>query len=102
MAGPGLILASAVTMAQVANVLTGRVGRPVVDRTNLRGYFNVRLSFAPETAPGGQAVAPATASDPVGSSIFTSVQEQLGLKLESTKAPAEVIVIDSVRKPTEN
>ncbi|PYS39451.1 MAG: hypothetical protein DMG14_13935, partial [Acidobacteria bacterium] len=78
------------------------------------GYFDVRLQFAPETAqgnplgpggpplPGGPPIAPAGATDPQGPSIFTAIQEQLGLKLDSTKGPVDVIVIDSVQKPTEN
>jgi uncharacterized protein (TIGR03435 family) len=98
MAGPGVILASGVSMTQIANVLTGRVGRPVVDKTDLKGYFNLRLEFAPEPAPG----APAAAGDPAGASIFTAIQEQLGLKLESTKVPMDEIVIDSVQRPSEN
>jgi len=98
MAGPGVILASAVTMSQIANVLTGRVGRPVVDKTELKGYFNLRLEFAPEAAPG----ASSAPGDSSGASIFAAIQEQLGLKLESTKVPMDSIVIDSVQKPTEN
>jgi uncharacterized protein (TIGR03435 family) len=100
--GPGLILASAVTMAEVARVLTGQVGRPVLDKTNLTGYYNIRLQFAPETAPAALSAAPGAASEPSGSSIFTTIQEQLGLKLDSTKAPFDVMVIDSARKPVEN
>jgi uncharacterized protein (TIGR03435 family) len=96
MAGPGLVLASAVTMDQIANVLRGRVGRPVVDKTNIKGYFNLRLQFALEKT------APDTANDPAGPSIFTAIQEQLGLKLEAEKAPLDVLVIDSVQRPSEN
>ena len=83
----------------------------VVDKTGLKGFFDLRLEFAPDWAavgPFGPAgavgppVAPGTASDPAGPSIFTAVQEQLGLRLESTKGSVEVLVIDSVQKPTEN
>ena len=92
-------------------MLTGRLGHTVVDKTGLKGFFDLRLEFAPDSAPVGPfgpagavgpPVAPGTASDPPGPSIFTAVQEQLGLRLESTKGPVEVLVIDSVQKPTEN
>jgi uncharacterized protein (TIGR03435 family) len=97
MAGPGMILASAVTMTQIANTLNRAVDRPIVDRTDLRGYFNMRLQFAADLR-----LTPATAADASGPSIFTAVQEQLGLRLEPSKNPMEVLVIDSVQKPTEN
>jgi len=61
----------------------------------LTGYFSFKLQFAPESAAADQPVS----NDP---SIFTAVQEQLGLKLEATKLPAELFVIDSVQKPTAN
>jgi uncharacterized protein (TIGR03435 family) len=112
---PGGMAGSAMTMAQIINVLSGQLARTVVDKTELKGYYDVRLQFAPESAPGGALgfggpaggpggapVPPPGASDPLGPSIFTAVQEQLGLKLESTKGPVDVIVIDSVQKPTEN
>ena len=112
---PGGIAGSAMTIAQLINVISGQLGRPVVDKTELKGFYDVRLQFAPESAPGGGPLgfagpggpgappaAPPGASDPSGPSIFTAVQEQLGLRLESTKGPVEVIVIDSVQKPTEN
>lgn len=98
MAGPGLVLASAVTMGEIANVLRGRVGRPVLDKTNINGYFNLRLQFAVETG----ATSPDTANAPAGPSIFTAIQEQLGLKLEAEKAPLDVLVIDSVQRPSAN
>jgi uncharacterized protein (TIGR03435 family) len=96
MAVPGVILASAVTMTQIANTLNRAVDRPIVDRTAVKGYFNMRLQFAPD--PG----TPAATTDTLGPSIFTAVQEQLGLRLEPSRNPMEVLVIDSVQKPTEN
>jgi uncharacterized protein (TIGR03435 family) len=111
LAGPGTILASAIPMDQIVMLLGRLTDRPVIDKTGLTGYFNVKLQFAPETAggkafgagpAGGSPLAPPTTSDPAGPSIFTAVQEQLGLKLEPAKEPVEVLVIDSVQKPSEN
>jgi uncharacterized protein (TIGR03435 family) len=110
MVGSGSMVASGVGIAQIVNFLAGQVGRTVVDNTGLKGFFDVRLEFAPQGGgPGGLPAAPpspvspgATASDPTGPSIFTAIQEQLGLRLESARGPVEVLVIDSVRKATEN
>jgi uncharacterized protein (TIGR03435 family) len=103
MAGPGTFLASAVSMAQIALVLNRAVDRPIIDRTNLTGYFNMRLQFAPDavqrTPPSPEAPA---VNEPAGPSIFTAIQEQLGLRLEPASSPMEVLVIDSVQKPVEN
>jgi bla regulator protein BlaR1 len=81
--------------------------RPVVDRTGLTGRYDIRLSFVREL-PGGviqlngvNQPAPPPA-DSAGPSIFTALQEQLGLKLSPDKAPVDVLVIDSVQKPLEN
>jgi uncharacterized protein (TIGR03435 family) len=69
------------------------VNRFVEDRTGLRGVFDFDLAWTPdETA----------ATDLSGPSIFTALQEQLGLKLESTKGPVEVLLIDNVERPTED
>jgi uncharacterized protein (TIGR03435 family) len=67
--------------------------RPVIDKTGLSGEFEFRLLFSDPNRP---------AVDPAGPSIFTALEEQLGLKLENSKGPVEVLVIDSVSKPTEN
>jgi uncharacterized protein (TIGR03435 family) len=96
MAGPGVLLASAVTMTQITNALNRAVDRPIVDRTDVKGYFNMRLQYAPDPR------IPGAATDTVGPSIFTAVQEQLGLRLEPSRSPLEVLVIDSVQKPAEN
>jgi uncharacterized protein (TIGR03435 family) len=87
-------------MAQVANMLIGQAGRIVVDRTNLAGNWQFVLTFAPEQR-GQPAGADVPAADPNAPSFFTALQEQLGLKLESTKAPFEVTVIDGIERPTE-
>ena len=79
------------TMTYVALMLGVITRRPVVDRTGLTGEFIFDLEYAPDDAPPGESSAP---------SLFTAVQEQLGLKLESAKVPAEIIVIDHVEKPT--
>jgi uncharacterized protein (TIGR03435 family) len=101
------------TMARLTEILGMTLGRPVVDRTGLTGAYDVALDFSPEgMGPGpkaalaGGGVNPAEgASDPSdsGPTIFTALQEQLGLKLESRKAAVDVLVVDSVEKtPTEN
>lgn len=87
------------SMESLAASLAARLERPVTDQTGLKGKFDFELSWIPDlTASGASTPAP----DVSGPSIFTALQEQLGLRLVSTKGPVEVIVIDSVRKPTMN
>jgi uncharacterized protein (TIGR03435 family) len=71
------------------------VGRPVIDRTGLKGSYDFKLKWTPE-GRGGELPADA----PPG--LFTAIQEQLGLKLEAAKGPVKVLVIDHVERPTEN
>ena len=92
-------------MAQIANALAMRVNRVVVDRTGLSGAYEVELEWTPDQLPPGPpppGAPPLPPIDPNGPSIFTALQEQLGLKLESTKGPVDVLVIDSVEHPTED
>jgi uncharacterized protein (TIGR03435 family) len=94
---------NALSVPQIVYVISQLVGRTVTDKTDLNGNFDVRLQFDPQSAAGaGPAVAPAGAVDPAVPSIFTAIQEQLGLKLESTRGPVHVLVVESARKPTEN
>lgn len=105
MAGPGTLIASAIPMQQLITLLGRWMDRPIINKTGLTGYVDVRLRFAPETAPRPSQVqpspdgAPAPSDDP---SIFTAVEEQLGLKLEPAKEPVDVLVIDSAQRPTAN
>lgn len=100
MAIPGDFEATSATMHEVANELTQdltrELGRVVIDRTNLSGKFDMSLKWTPENTVISQ-------SEPTNEgSIFTAVREQLGLKLESAKAPVEVLVIDHMDRPSAN
>jgi uncharacterized protein (TIGR03435 family) len=100
--GPGVFVGQAMTMAQLADALAGHAGRPVIDKTGLTGKYDV--TFKEEVRPPPTSPASDTAAaDPVGSSIFTVLQEQLGLKLESgATVPVEYLVVDHIERPTEN
>jgi uncharacterized protein (TIGR03435 family) len=106
--GVGSIDGQEVSMARLAEILAGRLGRPVVDLTGIKGVFDLKLSWTPDPAtvrnPAENKESPAveSASDPSGPSIFSALQEQLGLRLEARKVPAEIIVIDHVERPSEN
>lgn len=76
-------------MFQIAGILSGPVDRVVRDQTGLTGNFDLTLEWSPDDA----------ALNAGGVSIFTAVQEQLGLKLESKRGPVEVLVIDHVERP---
>lgn len=103
--GPGpmgvRLAAGGVTMAQVAQTLSQRVNRVVVDRTGLTGLYEFDLEFTPDQAPPpGALTGQAPPFDPNGPSVFTALQEQLGLKLDAQRGPVEMLVIDSVEPPT--
>src|SRR5580698_9737737 len=89
--GRGHLIARKVTMGMLAAQLAGRVlDRAVLDRTEIGGEFDVDLQWTPDESP-----------DP-GASIFTALQEQLGLKLETQKGVVDVLVIDHVERPSAN
>jgi uncharacterized protein (TIGR03435 family) len=80
----------------------------VVDLTGIKGVFDLKLSWTPDPAtvrnPAENKESPSveSMSDPSGPSIFSALQEQLGLRLEARKVPVEIIVIDHVERPSEN
>ena len=109
--GFGRSRADGLTIGELATVALSRVaGRIVLDQTGLRGPFHWTLAWTPDNlpprAPGTAPDQPITvngvAIDPDGPSLFTAVEEQLGLKLESTKGPVGVLVIDRVEQPTQD
>jgi uncharacterized protein (TIGR03435 family) len=101
---PGKLIGTGVTMAMFSSVLSNNVGRQVVDRTALTGSFDIELNFDPASAakaPPGAPPGP-TPIDDSKPSIFTALQEQLGLKLEPTRGPIDVLVVDQAERPTPN
>ena len=104
--GLGVLPAVNATMADFAGVMQGAVlDRPVVDRTGLQGRFDFTLTWTPDDSQFrsmGVQVPPPPADGSGPPVLFTAIQEQLGLRLESVTAPVEVIVIDSVERPSEN
>ena len=111
--GRGELTGQGVELSFLASVLAQQLGRQVVDQSGVKGNYDFVLKWTPEqgegmmmkgSGPGGGPPpegAPAP-PDPSGPSIFTALQEQLGLKLEPTKAPADVLAIDHVERPSEN
>ena len=106
------LTARAVTASKLADLLSPGAGRPVVDKTGLTGVYDVRLSFVPVQGaaggvppppppPGGgmsgtPSVSPGQTDGPPG--IFTALQQELGLRLDSGKAPVKFVIIDHVDK----
>jgi uncharacterized protein (TIGR03435 family) len=101
------VAASKIPISRLAEILANQLGRPVLDQTGLTGLYDYTLQFSPEGLAGGPA-ATTPASDPAldkedAPSVFTAVQEQLGLRLQQKNGPVDVLVIDHVEKtPTEN
>jgi uncharacterized protein (TIGR03435 family) len=100
--GFGSMGGGGISMEQVALVLSQRVNRVVVDKTGLTGLYEFTLEFTPEQLPppGTLLNGQAPQIDPNGPSIFTALQEQLGLKLDSQRGPVEMLVIDNIEPPT--
>jgi uncharacterized protein (TIGR03435 family) len=96
----GLAKLNKVSMARFAELLSAQTDRPVQDDTGIQGVFNVSLEWSPDDL-GARPEEGATPS-PTGASIYTAVQEQLGLRLEPRTAPVEHLVIERAGKPTEN
>jgi uncharacterized protein (TIGR03435 family) len=89
--GKGQLTAQKIPISMLAAQLGNRLGRPVLDRTGLTGDFDIILEWTPMDSVSGD-----------GPSIFTAVQEQLGLKLEPGKGSVEIIVVDHPEQPREN
>jgi uncharacterized protein (TIGR03435 family) len=84
---PGSLL---LLVTSLTRFLSDRLGRTIIDQTGLTAKYDFTLTYAPDMG------------DTTGPSILTALQEQLGLKLDSGKGPVDVVVIDSVEKPSAN
>jgi uncharacterized protein (TIGR03435 family) len=103
--GPSIVKGAGIPIANLIPMLSRILGRTVLDKTQLNGNFDISMQWtpdesqAPQFQPDGPKPPP---SDATGPTIFTALQEQLGLKLESQKGPVDMFVIDHVEKPSEN
>ena len=98
--GGVLFRAQGIAMPQFARMMQLYVDRPLFDRTGLAGEFDLEVSFLPERRDAFGA-GPVRPDQPVDTpAIFTALQERLGLKLDATRGPVEVLVIDSIERPT--
>jgi len=106
--GHGELTGQALPISSLANMLSQQLQHTVIDKTGLTGKYDFTLQWTPEEgsdpmfkgADGGSRAEPAP--DASGPSLFTALQEQLGLKLQSTKGPVETLLVDHVEMPTEN
>jgi len=89
--GHGVLMGQQMDMKSLADALGMQSDRAVVEKTGITGEFDLTLKWSPEAA-----------QDTSGTSLFTAIEEQLGLKLESTRAPVEVLVIDSAERASGN
>jgi bla regulator protein BlaR1 len=107
MLGPGRISSGHVTIDQLANNLSRIAGSMVVDKTGLQGFYEFTLEYTPDPSLAGRSDLPGRPPGPErpandGPSLFAALPEQLGLKLESTKGPVSVLVIDRAEQPEAN
>jgi uncharacterized protein (TIGR03435 family) len=107
--GRGQLTAQGVPTSSLANMLSQQLHKTVIDKTGLTGKYDLELNWTPDQGAepmfkgnDGSLQRAEPAPDPSGPSIFTAIQEQLGLKLQSAKGPVETLVIDHVEMPSEN
>lgn len=97
-----------VPLTELVGILATVMGRPVIDKTGFTGTFDLQMDFIPDLATAGLPMRPGSsdgapsAPNPETPTIFLAIQEKLGLKLESTRAPVETMVIDHVERPSGN
>jgi uncharacterized protein (TIGR03435 family) len=102
--GRGQIIGQGIPISNLVRMLAQQLGRIVVDKTGLTGKYDFSLQWSPDTGQGpmGHSVTDNTPPPDSDLSLFTAIQEQLGLKLESQKGSVEILVIDHVEEPSEN
>ena len=99
--GAGRIISGGIAIESFVASLRGLAGRVVQDKTGLKGFYRIDFTYALPNQPAGPG-APAAADPNDAPSVFTAVQEQLGLKLEPDKMALQRVVIDHIERPAEN
>ena len=101
--GCGHLAGTRLTLDTIATVLSRQLDRDVLNRTELPGKYDFELDWTPDSGPCPVTDATGTSTEPpVRPSLFTAIQQQLGLRLESAKGPVEMLVIDHVEHPSDN
>jgi bla regulator protein blaR1 len=111
MMSPRSLMGTSMPISNMIPLLSRTLGRTVIDKTGLTGKYDISLEWTPDESqalqfpgggapPGGPPGLPPP--DPNGPTLYTALEEQLGLKLESQKGPVEMFIIDSVERPSEN
>jgi bla regulator protein blaR1 len=104
---PGHLMGQKAAISRLVDALSRLTDRVVVDRTGLAGAYDIKLQYTPDVAPppgagDGPGMPTLPPVDPNGPSLFTALQEQLGLKLESQKGAVSILIIDHVDRPAGN
>jgi uncharacterized protein (TIGR03435 family) len=108
--GRGQVSAQMVPVSGIAALLAQQLGRPVIDKTDIKGSYDFSLQWTPDETQRGMGFGGVEKpvpesplpSDPTGPSLFTAIQDQLGLRLEAAKGPVDIVVIDRIEKPSGN
>jgi uncharacterized protein (TIGR03435 family) len=97
----GFLEGGAISITQLVDMMVApRMRRPVLDRTGLQGTYDVSLEFEVEPQPSGPEQAPSASNLSSAPTFVTAMQEQLGLKLRAARAPVEVLIIDTLERPS--
>ena len=97
--GRGMLTGQQISVSSILNSLKAATGRDVIDKTGLTGKYDIDLHWTPEPVAASPDSAPL---DVAGPTIFTALEEQLGLKLEPTKGDVKTLIIEHIEPPTPN
>lgn len=103
--GKATITGKAVEISVLTNMLSQQLGKPVLNQTGLLGTYDITLQYTSDTGLGGAPLPPSNSdatADAGGDSIFTALQDQLGLRLQETKTPVDTLTIEHIEQPSEN
>jgi uncharacterized protein (TIGR03435 family) len=101
--GPARLVGEGIPMYVIVNLLSNMLGRAVINNTGLTGKYDVHLQPLPDSLQAQPGTAdPQTPADVLSGAIVEAVERQLGLRIESIKAPEEVLVIDHIERPSAN